>query len=182
MIRTLRAYLGFSVLVVTLLGTIAFFAWGLSTPPLDQVWRMQIELAVGDRPALDEGELRTLRETLVRHPEVADAFLKGSDHGVVSSAHLLGGSYAYLIRRAAGEPATLEIALDRSPRSAGAQIEARTGSDHRRGAVSDASPLLWKIGDEGPFPQLIEVRFRAQSGAAAGSTPPALRIQLRDSP
>ena len=92
---------GFVFLVAVALAGVAFFAWGLRTPALDKVWRLQLELMLGDRVELTGTERQLLQDTLERYPGLADHMLDGAACGLIS-AHVGGtvdAGHAYAVRR-----------------------------------------------------------------------------------
>ena len=107
----------------------AFFAWGLGTPPLDDAWRVQIELATSDGAPLSDADRESFQRTLWRHPSIADDMLDGARWGIVS-AHdddRVQAGHSYLVARAA-----VQI-----------EVKGRTCND--------------TVATTGPFPQLVEI-------------------------
>ena len=149
---------GFLLLVAALAGGVGFFAWGLQTPPLDQVWQMQVKLKIGDRNALSRGEMKLLQATLARYPGLADHMLEGADSGLISAG--VGGvvdrGYAYYVRKTAATDSVLVVS---STRGESLEVEAITTSDHDRGVATGAEPLIWALPQSGSFPQLIGVHL-----------------------
>lgn len=65
--------------------TLAFFAWGLGTPPLDRVWRLRHELKIGRVYNLDKDDRELLLSAMDRHPELAAALLPSGQIGIISA-------------------------------------------------------------------------------------------------
>lgn len=76
---------GFLAVCATYLAVIAFLIWGLSTPPLDRVWRLHHELKVGMRGAPSKPDRGRVRDALRRHPALAGALLAEGETGLLSA-------------------------------------------------------------------------------------------------
>lgn len=153
---------GFVLLLGSAAAAVAFFAWGAVTPRLQRVWRMQVELEIGKRPPLKPKERALLQETLVRYPDLADALLDGKRSGVIS-AHEQGqveSGYAYLVRK---DPAGARaIRLSAPPDATGpVALELRGPWGVQAATLALDRPFRWALREEGPFPQLLEVRGAA---------------------
>jgi hypothetical protein len=70
---------------VTYILVFAFFAWGFSTPALDQVWRHHHELKIGKTGKLKKAERKSLNKAMKRHPRLAKALLQGAPVGIISA-------------------------------------------------------------------------------------------------
>lgn len=111
--RLPRPSLGFSIVVATYALTIAFFAWGLSTPPLDRVWHLHHELKIGRTFKLSKEDRQLLTSAMQRHPSLAAAMLDSGQAGIIS-AHRDGWidtPYVTLIRTPRS-PASLRLTFD----------------------------------------------------------------------
>ena len=164
---------GFVWLVVAALAGVAFFAWGLRTPALDRVWRLQLELLLGDRPQLTGTERQLLQDTLERYPDLADHMLDGAASGLIS-AHVGGtvdAGHAYAVRRDRVSGWALVVV---SPAGDELSLEVRAGQVAGHGTASADEPLVWALPDHGPFPQLIEVHLAGDRRRA-----PAMLVELR---
>ncbi|MDX2054653.1 MAG: hypothetical protein SFV15_19790 [Polyangiaceae bacterium] len=181
-----RAYpgVGFVIVVVGCSAALALFAWGLLTPPLETVWRLQVELLVGRREALAEDEVHVLQKTLERYPALAKNLLNGQASGQISanSRGLVENGYAYLVRRTKESPRVLSITpVDISSEK---PVEVRiqvNGEKLQPGRAQRSAPLTRELPQTGPFPQLIEVRFGSQKSKTISQAPP-VNIQLRGRP
>jgi hypothetical protein len=80
-----RPSLGFCLIVLTYSLSLAFFAWGLGTPPLDRVWQMHHELKTGRLYALERPDRELLASALIRHPALAEALLPAGQIGIISA-------------------------------------------------------------------------------------------------
>ncbi|MEY4546265.1 MAG: hypothetical protein RL685_2460 [Pseudomonadota bacterium] len=111
--------LGFCAIVLTYLLTASFFAWGLSTPPLDRVWQLHHQLKTGDVYALTAQDRELLVTSMERHPELAQALLSSGRVGIIS-AHRDGWID------------TPEVSIVRAPRSVARRIllEIQTPPEH----------------------------------------------------
>lgn len=177
-----RPSAGFILLFLVALGAAAFFAWGLTRPRLDEVWRIAIELELGERPALSGAELRHLQDALADHPQLADSMAEG-EHAGVFSAHEDGrveGGYAYLVRRSAREPGRLEVAFAGSETRGAVEVTARTTRERESGRAEPGKPFAWRLPDSGPFPQLVEIRLKkGRTKQGDEERRHAVRIELR---
>jgi hypothetical protein len=80
-----RPSLGFSIVVLTYGLTVGFFAWGLSTPPLDRVWQLHHELKIGRVFKLEKQDRQLLLSAMARHPALAAALLPSGQIGIISA-------------------------------------------------------------------------------------------------
>lgn len=168
----MRPGAGFVVLAGSLLLAIGFFAWALRTPPLDEVWRIQLELKVGDSPELSAGQIDLLQETLQRYPDLADHMLEGADSGLISlhQDHVVDRGYAYLVRKSSSSDSILVV---RSPDARPLTIDLVTTQKRARHQIPTTEPLVIALPSTGPFPQLVGVHLRNTD------TPPApMQLQL----
>lgn len=170
----IRPGMGLILLLISAIASLTFFVWGLRTPPLEQVWQMQLELKLGSRKALSDDELRLLQDILVRYPTLVDNMLEDASSGFIS-AHIGGmvdTGYAYAIRRI---PAASGILHVESPTGEQLLLVARTTTANYRGTVSTV-PFSWTLPNEGPFPQLIEVRSNLDTDQQRARP---MRVELR---
>jgi hypothetical protein len=83
--RWQRPSMGFSIVVLTYGLTVGFFAWGLSTPPLDRVWQLHHELKIGRIFKLEKENRKLLLSAMARHPALAAALLPSGQIGIISA-------------------------------------------------------------------------------------------------
>ncbi len=76
---------GFCLIVLTYSLTLGFFAWGLTTPPLDRVWELHHQLKTGTAYALTRADHELLSGALERHPALAEALLPSGQIGIISA-------------------------------------------------------------------------------------------------
>ncbi|MEE8410230.1 MAG: hypothetical protein V3T05_11535 [Myxococcota bacterium] len=161
-----RPSIGFLLLVAVAGGTAVFFSWGLRTPPLDEVGRMDIELALGSRPALTGTERDLLQAALVRHAALG-AFLIEDKHAGIFSANEDGyveGKYAYLVRLSADDPAHLAVSYAGTRGYGAVSVHVRTATAKTRGETTSKAPFVWELPSAGPFPQLVEILLAKARG------------------
>jgi hypothetical protein len=156
---------GFVALAGGLVAAVAFFAWGLRPPPLEEVWRIQTELEVGTRGTLTDRELALFQDVLRRHPETAESLLAGAPHGLISASHSgrVEIGYAYLLRHRADRPVILRVTpcvAQRQPHTT--EVHARVRSESASGVANADKPFEWSPPEDGPLPQLIEVRVSGE--------------------
>lgn len=111
--RLQRPSLGFSIVVAAYALTVAFFAWGLSTPPLDRVWHLHHELKIGHVYKLSKDDRQLLGAAMQRHPSLAAALLDSGQAGIIS-AHRDGWidtPYVTLVRTPRS-PTSLRLTFD----------------------------------------------------------------------
>ncbi len=104
-----RPSVGFILVIGSYALTLAFFAWGLSTPPLDRVWQLHHELKIGRAYALTQDEKDLLSGAMRRHSALAAALLPSGQMGIIS-AHRDGWID------------TPEVTLLRTPRASTARL------------------------------------------------------------
>jgi hypothetical protein len=80
-----RPSIGFSLVVVTYALLVAFFAWGLSTPDLDRIWRLHHELKIGRVYKLSKEDRQLLLSAMAKHPALAAALLDSGEAGIISA-------------------------------------------------------------------------------------------------
>lgn len=80
-----RPSVGFCLVALTYGLTVAFFAWGLSTPPLDRIWRLHHELKIGRVYDLSRDDRELLLAAMSRHGKLATALLSSGEIGIVSA-------------------------------------------------------------------------------------------------
>lgn len=157
---------------VTLLAVGLFVAWGLSTPPLEEVWRIQIELGLHGGEPLTRREFRLLQDTLRRYPALAGNMVEAGTAGLVSANQdgVVDDGHAYLIRTTPDAPRRLVVKAIEE----GVAVDARTETASVRGGAGAHSEYTWLIPNEGPFPQLVEVRSAPTRGSTSGRPTPVL--------
>lgn len=142
-----RPSVGFLFLVVVAVVAAAFFSWGLSTPPLERAWTTMIDLEAGARGRLDKSERAALAKTLRRHPGLATpGIISANENGRIEK------KYAYVVRRSAEDPGVLRVRGD-------VRVVGRIGKDRVDGNATPGEPFEWTLPNDGPFPQLVELRF-----------------------
>ena len=176
-----RPGIGFVLLVAATLSAIAFFAWGLRTPELDVVWRLQTELMVGRRGPLERWETDVLARSLRRHPTIAEDMLDDAPAGVISANvdGVVESGYAYLVRRSETAPTTLHLSAG-AGMTAPLELVVRVGThtDSRRVTPGHSAAVALP---NGPYPQLIEVLAKP-TREARRRRPPAFVARLEVTP
>jgi hypothetical protein len=121
---------GFCLMVLTYSLTLAFFAWGLTTPPLDRVWQLHHQLKTGDVYALTHTDRELLVSAMARHPALAEALLSAGHIGIISAQR-------------AGWIDTPEVTIIRTPRALVSQrllLEIQTPPEHMPYRVALTGP------------------------------------------
>ncbi len=176
-----RPSLGFIWLATVAVACVLFLGWGFRIPVLEEIWRMDIELRIGERPPLGRGELARLRSSLWAHPELAE-FLIEDKHAGIFSANQAGqveGSYAYLVRPDARAAGFLEVSYVGVGQDAEISVRVRSAGDGAAATVVPGLPFAWRLPNDEPFPQLIEIRL-APRADQPGRHP--VQIDLRSAP
>jgi len=88
-----------------------------------------------------------------------------------------------VLRRMAAAPGELRVS---SPTGARLALVARTASAQRLGVASGDKPFVWNLPNDGPFPQLVDVRLvsekkmRGRNDEGDGILP--MLVELRAAP
>jgi hypothetical protein len=162
--RSYRFRPGLGLVVIVVVFTLGglFFAWGLGTPPLEAVWRVGIELGLGERPPLSKSEFDSLQAALVKYPELGPYIIEGKQDGLFSQNDRgrVEGPYAYLLRLEPSTSSRLTVECEGTKARAAVEVEARTAVASHQGVATRGEPFVWQLPDDGPFPQLVELRFK----------------------
>jgi hypothetical protein len=124
--------------------TLAFFAWGLTTPRLDRVWQLHHQLKTGDVYLLTPADRELLVSSLERHPALAEALLPAGQIGVISAQR-------------DGWIDTPEVSIIRTPRALTQRVllEIQTPPEH----------LPYRVTLQGPgWQRELEVQARGALG------------------
>lgn len=183
--------LGFSIVVATYALTVAFFAWGLSTPPLDRVWQLHHELKIGRLYKLSKDDRQLLAAAMQRHPALAASLLDSGQAGIIS-AHRDGWidtPYVTLIRTPRS-PASLHLTFDvQTPlQYIPYNIEIDGAGWERKVAVEARGKLVVELPPPPAVPELIIIKIKgdelradpASIGVRLGFDPPQDALEPRD--
>jgi hypothetical protein len=172
---------GFCAILLTYLLTASFFAWGLSTPPLDRVWQLHHELKTGGVYALTAPDRQLLVSAMERHPELAQALLSSGQVGIIS-AHRDGWID------------TPEVTIVRTPRSVARSIllEIQTPPEHipyRVQVVARDWQRTLEVKARGtltmelpPAPSVAELLTLKLAGAGLRADSSSLAVRIRFEP
>jgi hypothetical protein len=151
---------GFLVVSAVALAAVAFFVWGASTPDLEHVWRLQVQLESSAEKALSAQERTLLQDTLVRHPSLADSILDGAPADLISvhDNGLVQGRYAYVVRRSP-EPRLLLTVMSARAHDKDLVVKVRAGDHEHEASARRDQAFAWELPATGPFPQLIEIEM-----------------------
>jgi hypothetical protein len=158
-----RPSLGFSLVVATYALTVAFFAWGLSTPPLDRVWQLHHELKIGRVYKLSKDDRQLLTAAMQRHPSLAAALLDSGQAGIIS-AHRDGWidtPYVTLVRTPRS-PASLRLTFDvqTPPQYIPYNIEIDGAGWERKLEVDARGALVAELPPPPAEPELIVIKIK----------------------
>jgi hypothetical protein len=158
-----RPSLGFSLVVATYALSIAFFAWGLSTPPLDRVWQLHHELKIGRIYKLSKDDRRLLIDSMRQHPSLANALLDSGQVGIIS-AHRDGwiDTPHVTIVRTPRSPAALRLLLDiqTPPQYIPYELEIDGSGWERELSVQARGPLAVELPPPPAVPELITLKIK----------------------
>jgi len=158
-----RPSLGFSLLVIVVVAFAAFVGYGLATPPLESVWRMEVELSSGLRDALTGDERALFQRVLARHPKVAAAITEHRHEGVfsVNDRGQVDGKHAYLIREKT--EARFSVVYRGADPEGSVEVMVRAAKLEQRGECRPGAPFEVVLPD-GPWPRLVELSFSKGRG------------------
>jgi hypothetical protein len=158
-----RPSLGFSLVVATYALSVAFFAWGLSTPSLDRVWQLHHELKIGRIYKLSKDDRRRLIDSMREHPSLASALLGAGQVGIIS-AHRDGwiDTPHVTIVRTPRSPAALRLLLDiqTPPQHIPYEIEIDGSGWEREIEVQARGPLAVELPPPPAVPELITLKVK----------------------
>jgi len=151
---------GFLLTALTCVGVAIFFAWASRTPPLEDAWRIHLELQGGRVAPLSRGEFSALQKALWRYPEIADNFLEGGECGLLSANAdgFVEAGFAYLLRidHERGHESIFVESAD--PQLEGElRVTVRTTTSRYRGSARRGERFVATLAESNTLPQLIEV-------------------------
>ena len=161
--RFSRPSLGFSIVVATYALTVAFFAWGLSTPPLDRVWQLHHEHKIGRLFKLSKEDRQLLTAAMHQHPSLAASLLDSGQAGIISAQRdgWIDTPYVTLIRTPRS-PASLKVSFDvQTPlQYIPYNIEIDGAGWERKLAVEARGTLVVELPPPPPQPELIIIKIK----------------------
>jgi hypothetical protein len=163
--RLERPSLGFTLVIATYVLSIAFFAWGLSTPPLDRVWQLHHELKIGSVYKLSKEDRQLLLTAMAAHPSLAAAMLDSGQAGIVSS-HRDGwiDTPHVTIIRTPRSPASLRLVLDVQTPSQYIpyDVEVEGNGWEKETRVQARGTLTLELPPPPPQPELITLKIKGK--------------------
>jgi hypothetical protein len=177
-----RPSLGFSLVVATYALTVGFFAWGLSTPPLDRVWQLHHELKIGRVYKLSKEDRQLLESSMHSHPSLAAALLDSGQAGIIS-AHRGGWidtPYVTIVRTPRS-PAKLLLVFDvQTPQQyIPYKIEVDGRGWERKVEVQSRGPLTVELPPPPPEPELITLKIK---GDELRADPSSIAVRITFDP
>jgi hypothetical protein len=158
-----RPSLGFSLVVATYALSIAFFAWGLSTPPLDRVWQLHHELKIGRIYKLSKDDRRLLMDSMRQHPSLANALLDSGQVGIISANRdgWIDTPHVTILRTPRSS-AALRLLLDiqTPPQYVPYEIEIDGSGWERELSVQARGPLAVELPPPPAVPELITLKIK----------------------
>ena len=163
---------GFLAVIVTYAAVVAFFFWGLATPPLHRVWEIHHLMKIGELYQLDEGDRALLEQAMAEHEDLTRDLLDGHELGIISE-HLDGWitTPAATLLRTADAAAVGALEIDVQAHDDLLPLEVVVRGDgwkekheaERRGRIS--IPIPAPPGG----PEIIEIEIRARQHFADSS-------------
>lgn len=158
-----RPSLGFSLVVITYVLSVAFFAWGLATPPLDRVWQLHHELKIGRVYKLSKEDRSLLLDAMLRHPTLAAALLDSGQAGIISANRegWIDTPHVTIIRTPRS-PATLRLLLDiqTPPQHIPYEIEIDGSGWERELSVENRGVMTVELPPAPGSPELITLKIK----------------------
>jgi len=170
---------GFVLVAACLVLVTAFFAWGAHRPRLEQIWRIQIDLDIGERKRLSEDERRLLAQAMWDYPGLAATLLDQADAGLISAhtGDLVDLEYAYIVRQTPEAPGRIQVVAGGAALDAAIPIRVLAGEEAlAEGSVSAQEPFESVLPNTGRFPQLVELRFNRPGKGKRGRAALAVRV------
>ncbi|MBI3180439.1 MAG: hypothetical protein HYZ27_12305, partial [Deltaproteobacteria bacterium] len=150
---------GFVVMALGTALSLAVLAFGLATPRLDRVWRMEAELRLGKRAPLSDEELKLFQDALCAHPRLADALVDEADAALISSHRhgLVESGYAYVVRKAKRPKVGVVVAIPKTASHKDVRVSLRALDLEEQAVVELDRPLTFSPQERQGCPTLIEV-------------------------
>jgi hypothetical protein len=186
-----RPSFGFSMVVATYTLSVAFFAWGLSTPPLDRVWQLHHELKTGRTWKLSKDDRRLLLTSMAAHPALAQSLLDAGQAGIISANRdgWIDTPHVTIVRTPRS-PANLRLILDvqTPPQHIPFEIEIDGSDWERRVAVQARGMMSIELPPPPGAPELVSFKIKGDELRADPSSlavritfdPPQDRAESRD--
>ena len=176
--RRIEPGAGFVVMVSAAVASLAFFAFGLATPRLDRVARMEIDLGLGSRRPLSRDDFAVLQDVLCDHPSLAAHYLEGASSRVLSAQHrgFAPEGWALALFDATTSTASLVVRpAGGDPREV-IEVRARTAAGERGGSAGRDAPFVFEVRPRGKCPTLVEVTTKRDGGAKRDGLAKAAKI------
>lgn len=176
-----RPSLGFSLVVLTYGLTLAFFAWGLSTPPLDRVWLLHHELKVGRVYKLAKEDRELLLSAMARHPALAAALLPAGQTGIISANRdgWIDTPHATIIRTPRSAAARIVLDIQTPPQHIPYEIEVDGTGWEREITIHARGVTLIDLPAPPPVPELITIKLK---GDELRADPSSLGVRVTFDP
>jgi hypothetical protein len=176
-----RPSLGFILVIGSYALTLAFFAWGLSTPPLDRVWQLHHELKIGRAYALTPEEKDLLSGAMRRHSALAAALLPSGQIGIIS-AHRDGWidtPEVTLIRTPRASTVRFLLDIQTPPQHMPYKLELSGKSWHQSLEVSARGQLALNLPAPPAEPELLTLKL---NGPGLRADPSSLGVRISFDP
>jgi hypothetical protein len=148
---------------------VAFFLWGFSTPTLDRVWTVRLELKIGKMKRLRRADRQLLVDALGKHDWLARALIDNRDVGLIS-ANSDGwiATPTTTILRTAGAKTTRAIVFDiQTPEDLlPYEIQVKGPGWREELKVEKHGILRFTLPDPPQVDEIIEVRLRGSEFTA----------------
>jgi hypothetical protein len=168
--------------VLTYALTLAFFAWGLATPPLDRVWQLHHELKIGRIYKLSKEDRKLLLGAMTEHPALANALLDTGQAGIISANRdgWIDTPHVTIIRTPRS-PAALSLVLDvqTPPQYIPYEIEIDGSGWERELSVQARGPMRIELPPPPGVPELVTFKIK---GDELRADPASLAVRITFDP
>lgn len=162
---------GFVLVVLVHVSLVAFLVWGFAQPPLDRVWELSHALKIGEFDTLRPRDRELLRETLERHPRLADSLISEGTIGILSEndqGWLEMPRATVLVSAKAHEPCSMQVATRPGEPRFPIRVELSGTGWQRQLILPDAKNAEFTLPNTPATTDIIEVRLWAKDSAQGG--------------
>jgi hypothetical protein len=177
-----RPSVGFSLVVATYTLSVAFFAWGLSTPPLDRVWQLHHELKIGRTWKLSKEDRHLLLSSMADHPTLAQSLLDAGQAGIISANRdgWIDTPHVTIVRTPRS-PVNLRLMLDiqTPPEHIPFEIEIDGSDWEREVSVQERGLMVVELPPPPSAPELVTFKIK---GDELRADPSSLGVRITFDP
>jgi hypothetical protein len=173
--------LGFCAIALTYLLTAGFFAWGLTTPPLDRAWQLHHQLKTGDVYALSGEDRELLTSAMARHPALAGALLSSGQVGIISAHHdgWIETPEVTVVRTPRSVARSIVLEIQTPPEHIPYRVQLKAGSWQHRLEVKARGTLNVELPPAPPVAELLSLKLE---GPGLRADPSSLAVRISFEP